>query len=471
MTGTTRPTPRRGISRRPLLRRISRRALLRAAAAAPLAGLVAACGDGKSAAAAGPKPSVLIVGGGLCGLRLLDLLVARGHDAKLVEGWSRLGGRVYTVRDGPRRIELGAERVSAGDARVRALMDELGAPPVAYPQPAGPMTVAFKALRTNYDTPAPELFAGTAEKERGFGPLLVHLALVYGAPELDPADPRTAARWLKDLGMTARGEELVRAYSYHDVDALPAATFQRMARLEHVALDSALVAGGTDRLVEGLRARHAARISTGLVVESVAASADRAEIVLRGGEKRAADVVVVATSAAAARRLRFEGGVPPPFAARLDALAMGDELKVSAFLPAAAEKAAGHGARDAFPRATWTNPERDADGGFVFNTMAVREDLPAVRAAVGAGTSGLAAFMAKRLPDVATFQPRWVAHDWKNDPLFGGAYAYAKAAAGLVTGPIRDGRLVLAGADFSAYPGWMEGALESAEDASALLAT
>lgn len=463
-------SPRRGPTRRDWLRY---------AAAAPLAGL-AACGDGgpKAPAAAGPataakpgsvpggpKPSVLIVGGGLCGLRLLNLLRDRGHEATLLEGWTRLGGRVYTVGQGSLRIELGAERVTPFDARVQALATEAGAALVPYPPPDRPTPVRFGTIRTTLEDPAPELTAGLSDAERRLGPLFVHLALVEGATPPDDADPRNAVRWLKDLGLGARGEALVRAFTYHDIDALPAATFARFARRERDGAQSLVVGGGSNRLAEALHAKVARHVERGFVVDTARETAAGVEIASQGGLIRKADLAVFAVSAAALGRIRFLGGTPKSFEERLAGLAMGHELKISAIVPAAAESVAGFAVADRFPRATWPMPERESDRSFAFNTMAVREDLTAARAAAASGTGGLTRYMAEVLPELAPHQPRWFTHDWQSDPLFGGAYAFAKSPAGLATGPLKAGRFVVAGADFSTLPGWMEGALESAEAA------
>ncbi len=466
--------PRRGTTRRDWLRY---------AAAVPLAGL-AACGDGgaKTAPVAGsapatkpasvpggPKPSVLIIGGGLCGLRLLGLLRSRGHEASLLEGWTRLGGRVYTVSHGSLRVELGAERTTAFDARVHALAAEARAELVAYPPPNRPTPLRFGALKTTLEDPSPELLAGLSDAEKRLGPHLVHLSLIEGATSPADDDSRNAARWLKDLGLGERGEALVRAFTYHDIDALPAAAFARFARRERDGLQSTTIAGGSVRLVDALHGKVARYVERGFVAASAEETTTGVKISSRDGLVRTADLAVFAVSAAALDRIRFVGGTPKSIAERLSGLAMGHELKISGIVPAAAEAAAGFALADRFPRATWPMPERDPDRAFVFNTMAVREDLPAARAAASAGTGALARYMEEVLPELKAHQPRWFTHDWQSDPLIGGAYAFAKSTAGLATGPVAAGRFRVAGADFSTLPGWMEGALESAEAVAEML--
>jgi monoamine oxidase len=103
--------------------------------------------------------------------------------------------------------------------------------------------------------------------------------------------------------------------------------------------------------------------------------------------------------------------------------------------------------------------------------MAVRDDLPKARAAFRGGAASLAAFMAARLPGTTSFGATWIARDWRDDPLFGGAIAYPRSGAALEGGVVREGPVVLSGGDLSSLPGWLEGALEAAEDAAEIAAS
>ncbi|HYC76913.1 MAG TPA: FAD-dependent oxidoreductase, partial [Planctomycetota bacterium] len=421
--------------------------------------------------APGAGRRVLVVGGGLCGLRTLDLLLERGFDARLLEGATRLGGRLYTLREGlpaGLRVELGGERVAHADARVHALMERLGLTPAPYPAPSGAIRATFGGRTFDGAAPPPDLFEGLGENERDGAPFFVHASVAEAARPPADDDPRSGLEWLRAAGLTPRGEALVRAFTYHEIDRLPAPALARaIARELAVRGGAASVGGGADQLAERLAVGREGRIERGFVAAEVEVAGDVVRLRDARGEAREAAAAVFCLSLSALRKLKFAAGTPAPLAARLDGLAVGDELKVSAHLPASARAVAEYSAADAFPRASWRLPETAADGPYVWNVMAVRDDVAPAREAWKTGAAGFAAYMARRAPDVAPHGPRWFAHDWKLDPLAGGAYAWARTPAGLEPGPLRAGPLWFAGGDLSSLPGWMEGALESAESVAA----
>lgn len=69
---------------------------------------------------------VLIVGGGLAGLRLADLLAQRGVDFQLVEGRARFGGRILTADLAGGAFDMGPAWFWPGQPRIAALIDALG---------------------------------------------------------------------------------------------------------------------------------------------------------------------------------------------------------------------------------------------------------------------------------------------------------------------------------------------------------
>lgn len=69
---------------------------------------------------------ILIVGGGLAGLRLADLLQAAGRSFRLVEARERFGGRVLGAPSGGARFDLGPSWFWPGQPRIAALIDRFG---------------------------------------------------------------------------------------------------------------------------------------------------------------------------------------------------------------------------------------------------------------------------------------------------------------------------------------------------------
>ena len=68
----------------------------------------------------------LIVGGGLAGLRLTDLLTSQGHDVLLIEARDRLGGRVKTIQHNGSYFDLGPTWYWSEHKRMAALISALG---------------------------------------------------------------------------------------------------------------------------------------------------------------------------------------------------------------------------------------------------------------------------------------------------------------------------------------------------------
>jgi monoamine oxidase len=98
---------------------ITRRRLI-AAAVAPLV----RTGRAKAADSA----DVVVIGSGLSGLNAAWMLTEAGLDVAVLEGASRIGGRVWTARDSETTPELGASQVGPSYARVIDALGRLGIP-------------------------------------------------------------------------------------------------------------------------------------------------------------------------------------------------------------------------------------------------------------------------------------------------------------------------------------------------------
>ncbi len=69
---------------------------------------------------------VLVLGAGISGLIAAVTLAEAGRTVTLVEARDRIGGRIHTVREGARSIELGAEFVHGQPPELVDLLKELG---------------------------------------------------------------------------------------------------------------------------------------------------------------------------------------------------------------------------------------------------------------------------------------------------------------------------------------------------------
>ena len=81
-----------------------------------------------SPAVATPAPDVLVLGAGLSGLHAARLLEESGARVQVLEGRSRVGGRVYTLKDLPGYPEMGANTLGSGYGRSLDTARKLGVP-------------------------------------------------------------------------------------------------------------------------------------------------------------------------------------------------------------------------------------------------------------------------------------------------------------------------------------------------------
>ena len=105
----------------------SRRRFLRAGAAAGAGLALTACAP--RLVRPGDDAEVAIVGAGIAGLTAAHRLRQAGVRVRVYEAQSRIGGRMYSLRDhfpDGQVVELGGELIDTGHVRIRALANELG---------------------------------------------------------------------------------------------------------------------------------------------------------------------------------------------------------------------------------------------------------------------------------------------------------------------------------------------------------
>jgi monoamine oxidase len=247
-----------------------------------------------------------------------------------------------------------------------------------------------------------------------------------------------------------------------------AAAFQCIARRELEFGNSQILERGTDQLIQALGERHGMRISRSTRVEKVVLRGQQIALEDAEGKIHVADHVVLALPLKPLIALAFLPRPPRMVSLWKAARKVAREFKVHAQIELAELEAGGisqHAMGLGFPRMTWTLPEMSSDGRVVLSATAVRQHLPLVQLARARGPKALDALLRARLPLFRTLQVPGSGTDLTADPLIGGAYTYVPAGTSLSPIPVSEDRLTLAGSDFSTHPGWMEGALESAERA------
>ncbi len=398
---------------------------------------------------------VVIVGAGFAGLLAAYRLAQAGHEVVVLEARDRVGGRVWSqelVPGDPRTVvERGAEFVLDGYDVLRAVLAELGLEladtSMSYYERdprGGPVT-------THQDVARCAAVVAAAAATAAPGTSLAELTAGLDCP------PAALAAYVSRVEMTnGVGADVLAAASADDV----AAGFERRPCWR--------VAGGNQRLAEGLAGRLGAAVRLRSPVRSVQRDRDGVRVRTDDGAA-AADAAIVAVPMAVLRGLHFS----PPWPERSRAawhragLAHNAKLHVPLAGPAAAT------AVQSVPDRFWTWTATDATG-----------QVQPVLHAFGGTAAGLAALEVTEGPArwasrVAALRPELAPRldldlamitTWNDDPWAGESYSAhtVEVADGddeLIAAPA--GRLYIAGEHTAgSWAGLMEGALRSGERAA-----
>jgi monoamine oxidase len=151
---------------------ISRRSLL------ALGGAATASALGARGALAAERQSVVIVGAGLAGLGAALTLRDAGVDVTVLEGSSRIGGRVWTRHDLEGRPELGASQIGRSYSRVIALCQRFGLTLVPERRDIFPSAMNYRGQWINPREWAASPLNEMQGEERALAPNLVHALLL-----------------------------------------------------------------------------------------------------------------------------------------------------------------------------------------------------------------------------------------------------------------------------------------------------
>ena len=284
------------------------------------------------------RADVVIVGAGLAGLNAALILSDAGMRVTVLEGSSRVGGRVHTSRDLLDATELGATEIGPLYARVRDVARRLELTLEPRGNPVAPFALAVRGrLASIEDWPESELNRTVGDERAVPPPALLQSFITRHNPLARPVDwlkPEARALdvsvrdWLRSTGASTEALRLVNeGLLTADADAtsiLPSLQdglrmdlARRMAgRQPSGGVDR--IVGGTSRLVQGMAALLGDRVLTRRRV--VAIDMTQTPVVTRcaDGSTFESDLVIAAAPFPALRQVSIS---PPLRGAQAEAVA------------------------------------------------------------------------------------------------------------------------------------------------------
>lgn len=444
---------------------------------------------------AGGGRRVVIVGAGLAGLVAGWELTRAGHDVTLLEAQTRPGGRVHTLRapfsDGL-YVDLGASELPDSHQRVRHYIDEFGLELVPWLEPrlgtlASVFHIGGRRIRSDsgeklgYELTAEERELGT------MGMLLkyYHFAVeAMGDPQAEGWPPPEVAQWdrmsaadlIRSRGASPDALKALKIQFFLDlpadgVEETSALYLLRDSRLTPGGVAIHKIAGGMDRLPHAFASRLKERIFYGARVVRIEHGPDGVEAVFEQGGRRQrmrGDHLICAVPFSV---LRFIEVAPAFSAAKRRAIAELSYCSNSRLFLQTRER-------------FWID---EGLSGFCYTDLPIKyvfdstSDPASRRGMLEVYTSGIEARRFNRqseaenleyaLAEVERVHPRvreffegGAVKCWDDDRWARGAYAYFRPGEMtelLPLVPVAEGRVHFAGEHASAYPHWMEGAVES----------
>lgn len=410
---------------------------------------------------------VLIIGAGLAGTAAALSLRDQGHSAILIEARSRLGGRAHSRLwpDGGPAVEYGGGWLRRDHDRMIALAARLGVP--LLPRAASSGQSWF-----HDGQPLPTPSADMAEHEAALARLRADAALLaQGGAEADDLATLTATAYLDHRRMPASLRREFMAWwaisGSGDPNRIgvtelltPKLAKGLLPKLEELALT---VQGGVTQLAERAAAASGADIIMGDAVERLDDLTDAIQATLTSGRIVTAKAALVTVPINTLSQIRFSPPLSPPQAALRAKGHLGRALKL---LIRARGVSPGQIATGETAGLRWLYADhRRPDGATLIIGFGLFDETGEPE------ETSLRSALAAAFPGASLESFDW--HDWANDPFARGTWV----SPALDTLPLYDPshwtthpRLAFAGSDHaSPEQGWFEGALLTAEAATAAL--
>ena len=397
---------------------------------------------------------VIVIGGGLAGLRAAADLVAGGADVVVLEARDRVGGRVWSHHFADGQVaERGAEFIDGSHTEVIALTRRLG--------------LQLSTRDNNLDPKATLVDAGGravpyhlhATIAEGWALWEAALAILRPTDEFEGGHLQTL---IDGLGASAIARLVIGRDVRTEYMLPPSEVGQRFAaQLATVQVPSERerhrVVGGNDLLARGLAATLGERVRLSTPVRSVGTDGS---VQLATGEQLHAGVVVAAVP------LPVLGRMWPTMPAALGSVAYGVGGKISIQFRRRVWRDYGRNGTVLSDRQwghLWeTTDDQPGDAGILTNLAASHDGAAFV--ALPESVDRVLAEIERLFPGAKGLAGERVLTDWTDDPWSLGCYAcfgpgqWGAAQAGLHE---PHGALWLAGEHADGHAGFMEGALRS----------
>jgi len=429
--------------------------------------------------------SVLVAGAGLAGLTAAHDLMSMGADVTVLDARERVGGRVWTIRDGfanRQHAEAGGDMIDEAQHEIRQLAASLGL------KMARILRGGFGYIRADADG-RPRLVKRSSVRgwDRLSKALQTWIARYktaeqrWDSPIATDIARRSVAQWLdeehadEELRATALA---LRGFFLADPDELSLiALVDQFANSDQPGRsDTYRIIGGNDRLPAALAEKLGNRVHLGseLVAVSVRGQHVHATIKHRGTTApMTADYLVFAMPASLLRRVPILPALPTPQHQAITSLAYGRATKTLLQFERRFWRGAGTPRAFGSPLpfgAVWEGNEEQAATPGILSLLAGGGASGATQTAIA--SDGIARF-AESFSWLGSGPARLIASRhvvWESDPFARGGYAFFSAS---FDPALREwlarpaGRLFFAGEHTSLrWQGYMNGAVESGRRAA-----
>ncbi|HEY7169264.1 MAG TPA: FAD-dependent oxidoreductase [Vicinamibacterales bacterium] len=432
--------------------------------------------------------SVLVAGGGLAGLSAAYDLMNAGAQVTVIEARDRVGGRVFTARDGfaeSQHAEVGGDMIDEDQHEIRSLAGEIGVPLLrifrngwGYARPDGQGRVRIVSRNAAL---------GWHRLSGHLEPLARRYRLAerrWDSPITAEIARRSVAQWLDDvhadddLRATAAG---LRGFFLADPEEL-----SLIALVDQFASDDTVVGpmfraeGGNDRIATTLAARLGDRVKLNTELVAVSHRGRGVRATLRNARRTAqlqADYAIFALPASLLRRIPITPAMPVQQHEAISRLRYGRGTKTLLQFERRFWRAAGRPRAFGTPvslGAVWeANEDQQGKHGILALLAGGSASDATAELTAREGIAGLARsleWLGARGHGVVA----WKQVAWENEAWSRGGYAVFDASfeprlRGWLAQPF--GRLFFAGEHTSIrWQGYMNGAVESGRRAAAEVA-